>query len=135
MSVNYILLTLYRLIIDLYCISAILEALSVVADWVSSLTITISLFILCIYLSRSGQEHEHVALPRLKPNQSLVLEDYFYSGQSLPLGLLWAYRIVNDHNLRSSLMPSDNDTLYTSSTLSESNFYKQEARHTGCFAH
>ena len=63
------------------------------------------------------------------------LEDYFYSGQSLPLGLLWAYRIVNDHNLRSSLIPSDNDTLYTSSTLSESNFYKHEARHTGCFAH
>ena len=94
-KLRYILLTLYGLIIDLYCISAILEALSVVADWVSLLTITISLFISSIYLTRSGQEHEHVALPRLKPNQSLVLEDYFYSGQCFPLGVLWAYRIAN----------------------------------------
>ena len=136
MSVNYILLTLYRLIIDLYCIFSNTRGL-ISGGWLSVFTNYnyFSFYLIYLSLSRSGQEHEHVALPRLKPNQSLVLEDYFYSGQSLPLGLLWAYRIVNDHNLRSSLMPSDNDTLYTSSTLSESNFYKHEARHTGCFAH
>ena len=59
----------------------------------------------CIISRASGQELEHVALPRLKPSlTNPYLEDYFYSGQCLSLGLLRAFLIVNDHNLRTSIL-------------------------------